>query len=206
MEATAGIHSSRRPEQIRKTNGTTEATGKFKMKAIKAEAKRAKRNAEAEQAVALENELEQKRKEIRQLEKETVTNPLMEQFDEEGLGSKGWKSELELPIDTDTGTKIKCDVYLKHPTKHRHVYIECKLLTENGFSHALGQVLRYAYMHVATLGAAQISTVKIIALNKEPSAEQQRVAKEYDVWCWWPGQRLSTRLGEDEAQPTVPAS
>ena len=41
MEATAGIHSSRRPEQIRKTNGTTEATGKFKMKAIKAEAKRA---------------------------------------------------------------------------------------------------------------------------------------------------------------------
>ena len=114
----------------------------------------------------------------------------------------GWKSELELPIDTDTGTKVKCDVYLKHPTKHRHVYIECKVLTENGFSHALGQVLRYEYMYVATLGAAQISTVKIIALNKEPSAEQRRVANEYDVWCWWPGQRLSTRLGEDEAQPT----
>ena len=44
MEATAGSPSNQLTQQIRKTNGTTEATGRFKMKAKKVEAKRASSN------------------------------------------------------------------------------------------------------------------------------------------------------------------
>tara|TARA_X000001036_G_scaffold321447_1_gene299924 strand:+ start:542 stop:1960 length:1419 start_codon:yes stop_codon:yes gene_type:complete len=134
--------------------------------------------------------------ERRKLEKELVTDKLEKQYTEEGFGREGWLWNPEVRMKT-TDSYVKCDVLLRWPQKKLCVYIECKVLDENNFSHALGQVIRYELKHRTTLlnetyywrtdGKEWCTkSLKIVALDRRPSVEQREEARALDVYLWWP--------------------
>jgi len=148
--------------------------------------------------VILPGEEQEEQKVIRKVtlrEKRDVTKPLEKVVN----AWVGWEMSKEFYIGT-----IECDVFLHNESDKLCVYIECKILSENGFSHALGQVLRYAYKHRETLktppywkegeDAKCKNYAMIIATDKKPSDGQREDAEEYGVRCWWPGQGAEARL------------
>jgi hypothetical protein len=64
------------------------------------------------------------------------------------------------------------------------------MLSENGFSHALGQVLRYAMNDNKEDANKCPKRSRVIALNEAPSPEQIAEAKAFRVRCWCPQRGL----------------
>ena len=170
----------------------------------------------ARNAEAVVKKTQRKKRELKE-----VVNPLVLKFEQEGLEANGWtlhdknfeNHELAIPTDfrgkKDKQNHIYCDVFLYHKDDDICVYIECKLLSENGFSHALGQVLRYklksstrlddevGFYALRTRELKCTKSIMIIALNKKPTNEQIREAGAFGVRCWWVGQELTKLLNPD---------
>ena len=146
-------------------------------------------------------------------EKEKVVAPLLLQAS--GLGAAWHLPNQEFGIATDTGTTIYCDVFLHNPKENVCVYVECKLLSQNGFSHALGQVLRYEQKHRVTQageltnkywgrGGMCTHSAMIIATDSNPSDWQIADAEQCGVCCWWPGEDLSVVIAKATKDHTRP--